>query len=255
MLTGLLFAAGVYLALCLLLFAVQRSQIYFPVPEVDRPGVESMRVRSDGVLLKVWVVRRVGPRALLYFGGNAEDVSWNLPAFQAAFPDHSLFLVNYRGYGGSDGRPSERALLADATAIYDRIHPDYPEISVLGRSLGSGVGVHLAGEREVRRLALVSPYDSLVNVAKEHYAWLPVGLLMLDRYDSAVRAARIRAPVLIVIAGDDEVIPVRRSKALAAAFPVSQVTVSVVPGATHNALDAFPQYLEALAEFLRGGER
>jgi pimeloyl-ACP methyl ester carboxylesterase len=115
--------------------------------------------------------------------------------------------------------------------------------------------VHLAGERDVQRLALVSPFDSLVNVAKEHYAWLPVGLLMLDRYDSAARAPRVRAPVLIVIAGDDEVIPVRRSRALAAVFPAAQVTVTVVPGATHNSLDAFPQYLETLAEFLRDGER
>lgn len=255
MLSGLLFAAGVYLALCLLLFAIQRSQIYFPVPEVEQPGVESLQVGIDGILLKVWVVRRAGRRALLYFGGNAENVAWNLPAFQAAFPDHTLFLVNYRGYGGSGGRPSERALLADATAVYDRIHPDYPEVSVIGRSLGSGVAAHLAGEREVRRLALVSPYDSLVNVAREHYAWLPVGLLMLDRYDSTAAAARIRAPVLIVIAGDDEVIPVRRSRALAAAFPASQVSVSVVRGATHNGLDAFPQYLGALAQFLRDGER
>ncbi len=246
----LLFPAGVYLALCVTLFALQRSQIYFPVRETGRPGTESIRVQSGDASLKIWVVSRPGPRALVYFGGNAEDVSYNLPAFESAFPDRSIYLVNYRGYGGSSGSPSERALLADASAVFDRVRERHAEISVIGRSLGSGVAVHLASEREVERLALVSPYDSLVNVAREHYAWLPVGLLMLDRYDAAGRAAAIRARVLVVIAGEDEVIPRRRSEALAAAFPPAQVEITVLPGATHNDLDRYPQYLESLAEFL-----
>lgn len=251
----LLYAGGAYLALCLLLFLTQRSQIYFRVPEASRPGAEVLRVSSEGISLKLWVVRRSGPRALIYFGGNAEDVSLNLPGFQAAFPEHTLFLVNYRGYGGSGGRPSEHALYADATAVYDQVRVSYPQISVIGRSLGSSVAVHLASEREVARLALVSPFDSLVNVAKEHYAWLPVALLMRDRYESAAKAARVRAPVLVVIAGDDEIIPRRRSEALAASFPAPQVETAVQPGATHNSLDLFPQYLATLARFVRSGPR
>lgn len=246
----LLFPAGVYVALCLLLFAVQRSQMYFPVREANRPGAQSIRVKSGEESLKVWVVERPGPRAILYFGGNAEDVSLNLPSFAAAFPDHSLYLVNYRGYGGSSGRPSERALLADATAVYDQVVARHPEVSVIGRSLGSGIAVHLASARNVQRLALVSPFDSMVNVAREHYPWLPVALLMLDRYESAAKAPAIRAPVLIVIAADDEIIPARRSDALAAAFAPTQVSVARLPGATHNSLDLFPQYLESLAEFM-----
>ncbi|MGQ0384882.1 MAG: alpha/beta hydrolase [Gammaproteobacteria bacterium] len=247
------YAAGAYLLLCLLLFAVQRSQIYFSVPEARRPGIESIRFRTGEESLKVWVLRRPGPRALVYFGGNAEDVSLNLPSFAAAFPQHSLYLVNYRGYGGSSGRPSEQALLADSLAVYDGVREAHAEISVLGRSLGSGVAVHLASEREVERLALVSPYDSLVAVAREHYPWLPVAWLMLDRFDSAAKAAAVRAPVFVVVAEDDEVIPTRRSRALLEAFPPSQTTLVVVAGATHNSLDAFPQFLESLAEFVNHG--
>lgn len=246
----LLFPAGVYVTLCLLLFAVQRSQMYFPVREADRPGARSIWVKNGEESLKVWVFERPGPRAILYFGGNAEDVSLNLPSFAAAFPAHSLYLVNYRGYGGSSGRPSERALLADATAIYDQVAARHPEISVIGRSLGSGVAVHLASARNIQRLALVSPFDSMVNVAREHYPWLPVALLMLDRYESAAKAPAIRVPVLIVIAADDEIIPARRSEALAAAFAPSLARVARLPGATHNSLDLFPQYLESLAEFM-----
>jgi pimeloyl-ACP methyl ester carboxylesterase len=244
------YAAGAYALLCLLLFAMQRSQIYFSVPEAQRPGFESVRVQNGEESLKVWFLRRPGPRALIYFGGNAEDVSLNLPSFAAAFPRHSLYLVNYRGYGGSSGSPSERALLADALAVYDHVQAGRAAISVIGRSLGSGVAVHLASEREVERLALVSPYDSLVAVAREHYPWLPVSLLMLDRYESTAKARAVRAPVLAVVAGDDEIIPPRRSLALVDAFGAGQAQVVSLPGATHNSIDVFPQYLESLAEFL-----
>jgi pimeloyl-ACP methyl ester carboxylesterase len=246
----LLFPAGVYVALCLLLFVVQRSQMYFPVREASRPGAQSILVQNGEFSLKVWVLERPGPRAILYFGGNAEDVSLNLPSFALAFPAHSLYLVNYRGYGGSSGRPSESALLADATAVYDQIAARHPQVSAIGRSLGSGVAVHLAGARNIQRLALVSPYDSMVNLVREHYPWLPVGLLLLDRYESYAKAPAIRTPVLIVIAADDEIIPPRRSEALAAAFAPSQVRVVRLPGATHNSLDLFPRYLATLAGFM-----
>lgn len=251
----LLFPAGVYLALCLLLFATQRSQIYFPVPETSRPGVRSIRVPSGEASLKVWVVERPGPAAIVYFGGNAEDVSLNLPSFEQAFPEHSLYLVNYRGYGGSSGRPSERALTTDAVAVYDQLRPHHAEVSVIGRSLGAGVAIHLASRRELRRLVLVSPFDSLVNVAKEHFAWLPVGWLMLDRYESMAKAAAIRVPVLVVVAGDDEVIPPRRSEAVAAAFASPPAELAVLAGATHNDLQLFPRYYDVIAQFVSPGMR
>jgi len=239
-----------YAALCLWLYFTQRSQIYFPAPESNPPGARSIRVATGGAMLKVWVVERAGPRALIYFGGNAEDVSGSLPSFESAFPDHSLYLVNYRGYGGSSGKPSESALFVDATAVYDHVHVRHPEISVLGRSLGSGVAVHLASVREIRRLVLVTPYDSLVNVARTHFPLFPVALLIRDRYDSASRARRTSAPVLAVIAGDDEIIPRARSDALVAAFPESRIQVTVLEGATHNSLDIFPGYLRAVSNFL-----
>ena len=240
-----------YLALCALLYFGQRSQIYFPVPESDPPGAAAIRLAATGgANLKIWVVPRPGPHALVYFGGNAEDVAGNLPAFASAFPAHSLYLVNYRGYGGSSGSPSEAALLADAVAIFDYLRPRHPQISVIGRSLGSGVAVHLASVRDVHRLVLVTPYDSLVEVAAEHFSYLPARWLMRDRYESAKRVPAVRAPTLVVIAGADEIVPRRRSEALVAAFPASQVRSEVLRGATHNGLDRMPQYLERVEEFL-----
>lgn len=246
-------AAVIVVALCGFLFLTQRSQIYFPVPETRQPGAEVVRLESGGATIKLWVVRRPGPKALIYFGGNAEDVGYHLPGFAAAFPEHTLVLVNYRGYGGSTGSPSEPAFATDALAVHDHVRQDYPSICVMGRSIGSGVAARLASLRPIRRLVLVTPFDSLVNVAKAHFRFLPVGLLMLDRYDSAGRASRIEAPVLIVIAADDEIIPRARSEALVAAFRPAQVREVVVPHVGHNTLDLSPDYLAAVQSFLEAG--
>ena len=246
-------AAVVYFVLCLYAYATQRSQIYFPTPETHHVGAQIVRLRSHGESLKVWVIPRGGSRALVYFGGNAEDVAWNMEAFSAAFPDYSLYLVNYRGYGGSTGRPSEAGLFADALTVHDYVRTQRPEISLMGRSLGSGVAAYVASLRPVQRLVLVTPYDSLVNVARSYFRFLPVGLLLRDRYESARRSGAIDAPVLLVIAGDDEIIPRARSDALSNAFRQEQVRVHVVRGATHNSLDLFPGYLGAVHAFLTDG--
>jgi len=242
--------AAAYLVLCAWMFATQRAQIYFPPPETTDSGAHAVWIESHGERLKVCVTARPGAKALLYFGGNAEDVAANLDAFEAAFPQHSLYLVNYRGYGGSSGRPSEPGLVADALAVFDHVQATHAEIAVMGRSLGSGVAVRLASERPVTRLVLVTAYDSLVNVAKEHFRWLPVDLLMRDRYDSARRAATVAAPVLVIVAGEDEIIPERRSQALIEAFRPGQARVVEVPGVGHNTLDLSPEYLGSVRAFL-----
>jgi pimeloyl-ACP methyl ester carboxylesterase len=211
-----------------------------------------MRFDSEGESLKIWTILRPGSRALLYFGGNAEDVGDDIDAFSAAFPDHSLYLVNYRGFGGSSGRPTEAGLFADALALYDRVRTQQSEISVIGRSLGSGVAVYLASQRPVDRLALVTPYDNLVNVGRAHFPLLPVGMLLRDRYDSAGRSPAVNAPVLVVIAENDEVIPRARSEALVRAFRPDQVRVELIRGVDHNSLDVSPQYLGSVQAFLAG---
>jgi pimeloyl-ACP methyl ester carboxylesterase len=243
-------AVIVYLGLCALLFLAQRSYIYFPPRASDRPGVEVLWLASQGQRLKTWVVARPGSRALVYFGGNAEDVAGNIGPFSAAFPDRSLYLVNYRGYGGSSGRPSETGLKADALTVFDEVYRQHRDVAVIGRSLGSGVAVYLASQRPVERLVLVTAYDSLVNVARAHYRFLPVGLLLRDRYDSASRAPAVTAPVLVVVAGEDEIIPRARSEALAAAFRPGQARTAVIRYMTHNSLDLAPEYLATVSAFL-----
>lgn len=249
MLLLLLLPAGLYAGLCLLMFLTQRSQIYYPVRESMAQGASVLRFAAEGADLKVWTVKRPGRAALIYFGGNAEDVGASIGRFADRLPEHSLYFVNYRGYGGSTGKPSERALVADAIALYDHLRRGYEEIHVLGRSLGSGVAMQLASEREVRRLALVTPFDSLANVASAHLPWMPVGLLMRDRYDSVGHAPLVASESLIVVAEADEIIPRARSDALARAFRESPRVV-VLEGARHNEIDLDPRYLGEVTAFL-----
>lgn len=235
-----------YGGLCGLMFWQQRALLYFPVPANPPPGAQSLDLAVPGATLRVWTRPAEGSDALIYFGGNAEDVTGNLRELAAALPRHALYLVSYRGYGGSTGVPSEPALFSDALAVYDHVRTRHANIAVVGRSLGSGVAMHLAHERPVSRLVLVTPYDSIANVARGHYPYLPVRLLLRDRFDSAARVAGVRVPTLIVIAERDEVIPRPRSDALAALFPAGQAQVTVVRGATHNALE----YAGLLSVFL-----
>jgi pimeloyl-ACP methyl ester carboxylesterase len=237
----------VYALVCAAVFMAQRSLLYFPVQGAQPSGAERLDLPVDGARVRVWARRAAGPDALVYFGGNAEDVGQNFAGFAAALPRHALYLVNYRGYGGSTGSPTEPALLADALAVFDHVHARHANIAVAGRSLGSGVAVHLARERPVSRLVLVTPYDSIERVAAGVYPFLPVRWLIKDRFDSASRVAGVRAPALVVIAEHDEVIPRARSDALVAAFASGQARVEIVRGAGHNDLD----YDALLAEFLK----
>jgi uncharacterized protein len=243
-------AASTYALGACVLYFLQDRLLYMPTPEVAHPGVQSLRIERGEATLKVWELHGAARPAVIYFGGNAEDVGANIPDFDAAFPDRAIYLVNYRGYGGSTGRPSEAALVADAGAIYDSVSAQHAPIAVIGRSLGSGVAVALAAERPVERLILVTPFDSIANVAADHYRLLPVRALVRDRFDSAARIARVSVPALVVIAEHDEVVFRARSDALLAAMQPALQHTLLVPGATHNDVQLSPLYYPALRAFL-----
>lgn len=247
----LLAAVGlVYAALCGVLYLAQRSLLYFPTPEVAHARAQALRFDAAGTSLKIWHLPHLGERAVLYFGGNAEDVAWNIDEYAALFPDTAVFLVNYRGYGGSAGAPSERALLADAEAVFDYVRERHARIAVIGRSLGSGVAVHLASVRNVDKLVLVTPFDSVESVAKANFSLFPVSVLLRDKYDSFGRAGKIKAPILLFIAEHDRVIPRAHSDRLATAFAPGLARVQVIAGASHDSIANSPEYHRAIREFL-----
>lgn len=240
----------VYVTICGALYLAQRSLLYHPTPELRSDRADVLSIVTDGAVLKIWQVPNAGDRALLYFGGNAEDVAANIATFAAAFPNTALYFANYRGYGGSTGVPSEKAILADAEILFDRVHAQHPRVAVLGRSLGSGVAVHLAAARDVSKLALITPYDSVLRVAQRQLPFVPVSWLLEDTFDSVAKAPRIRAPVLVLLAEPDRVIPREHSDRLIAAFAPGQAAVRSIAGTDHDSISASPDYVRALAAFV-----
>jgi pimeloyl-ACP methyl ester carboxylesterase len=235
-----------YLAACAALYFAQRALIYHPQPARGAGVHPSMRLAVDGAELAVTTAPVAGPRALLYFGGNAEDVTASVAQLSRDFPARALYLMHYRGYGASTGKPSEAALQADALALFDRVQPMHPDILVMGRSLGSGVAVRLASQRSVQALVLVTPYDSLADIAAGQFPIFPVRWLLQDRFDSARHAPAVTAPTLLLAAEHDEVIPAQSTARLAASFRPGVSRLEVIAGAGHNTISLSPAYAQAL---------
>jgi uncharacterized protein len=245
---GLLLAiiAFMYAAVCLVLFAMQRSMIYYPQPGAAQSPDSTLTIPVHGATLRVSIRAHASPKALIYFGGNAEDVSLSLPAFSSAFPDRALFLLHYRGYGGSSGKPSEEAIQSDALALFDRVHLEYSDIAAVGRSLGSGVAIRLASHRPVSSLVLVTPYDSIQELAARQFPYLPIRWLLSDKFESWRYAPAIRVPTLLLAAANDEVIPRSSTERLYGAFSPGVASLKFIPETAHNTISNSARYLEEI---------
>lgn len=242
--------AALYLALCVALFVFQRALIYFPQPAAIGAPETLLTLSVADAQVQVTVRPHDGPKALIYFGGNAEDVSRNLPEFSQAFPDHSLYLLHYRGFGGSTGSPSEEAISHDAMTLFDKVYDTHPHIAVMGRSLGSGVAVRLASQRPAARLILITPYNSLEDLAVRQYPIFPVQWLLQDKFESWKYAAHISIPTLLLAAGQDDIIPVSSTEKLYGHFAKGVATLKVLPGVGHNSISDSPDYFKLIEDGL-----
>ena len=242
-------AALTYLVFGLLLYFNQRRMLYFPTPAIVGAEADAITLPVDGAALRVYVTHPGRERAIIYFGGNASSARDSREFFRTEFPQHSSYLPDYRGYGASTGKPTQAALLADALALFDELSRRHQRVDLIGLSLGSGIAAFVAAERPVRKLALVTPYDSIRRVAQGRFPFYPMRLLLKDQYDTQRLVPRIRAPTLIVIAGRDEIIPRPRSEALAAVFPPEQLRRQVFETASHNTLWERADYRALLREF------
>lgn len=239
-------ATLIYAGLCAALFLFQRSFLYFPQPRSLDDASSMITLPLNGAELNITVQPHNGSKALIYFGGNSEDVSRRLPHFSTVFPDHALFLLHYRGYGGSSGQPSEEALFSDAIALFDKVHLEHQNIMVVGRSLGSGVAVYLASQRPVSRLILVTPYDSIQALAAQQFPYVPVPWLLVDKFESWKYAKLVTAPTLIIAAEHDEVIPKASTESLLDHFHSGVASMTVVPDTSHNTISDSLEYLSLL---------
>ena len=259
MVTFLTFAVVGYAGFCALIFFLQDRMLFFPRPS-DPHAITQLEpwqrsIETSEATLSGWVVPARDPvnaPLVFYFGGNAEDVSVTALELNNE-ADANFVLMNYRGYGSSEGTPSERALFADALFVYDTLIDTTThngKVVAIGRSLGSGVGAYLVSQRKIDAVVLVTPYDSISNVARRHYPWLPISLLIRHPFDSLALAPGLDIHALFLVAERDQIIPPAHAQTLADKWGGSTRWV-LIKGATHNSIGAATDYWGSIRELLR----
>jgi fermentation-respiration switch protein FrsA (DUF1100 family) len=243
------------------LWAVQRSIVY--IRDTSTPNLQAMGEgwegvtleTSDGLALAAWYRAPESGRPLvIVFNGNAGNRGDRTQVGRSlAAAGLGVLLIDYRGYGGNPGSPTEEGLARDARAAADfaaeRVSPD--SLVYFGESLGAAVAIELATERPPAALILRSPFTSLVAVGRAQFPWLPVSLLLKDRYPSDERMGLLRAPTLVIAGDADATVPFEQSRAIYEAAPEPKRLV-VIEGADHNdaALVAGAGMIDEIARFL-----
>ncbi|MEW5962986.1 MAG: alpha/beta fold hydrolase [Pseudomonadota bacterium] len=263
MILALKIAVGAVLVYAIVLagaYYLQRTLMYFPARERIAPaaaglaGVEERVIETpDGAHVIAWYGKaRPGRPTLLYFHGNGGALATRAERIGKYLArGYGVLMMTYRGYGGSTGRPSERANVADAKLAYDTLTGlgvDPSEIVVYGESIGSGVAVQVAAEKPVAGVILDAPYTSVLELAAAAYPLLPVRTFLTDRYETMRYIGRVAAPLLVVHGEADNVIPVAMGRAVHAAATGPKEIVTF-PRAGHSDHHLYGSY-EAIFDWL-----
>lgn len=241
-------AIFIYLGTGFYLYLVQRDFIYFPV-QATNSTLQQRLFKNDGHVIKASVLNRGNDKAIIYFGGNAEVVEFNAVTFSRLFSNYTVYLVNYRGYGGSTGEPTEEGIYSDALHVHEMISKEHGKVSIIGRSLGSAVATYVASKRVVHKLVLITPFDSIQNVAQSLYPIYPMSILLKDKHDSFSRVKAISAETLVIAAEQDRIIEMDHTRRLVEGFD-KEVLFHVIKGAGHNDISAYPGYVGVLGDFM-----
>ncbi len=240
----LIFAAVGYSVIVLAACAMQRSLMYFPgksLPDAPPPFTAVTMETQDGLTLTGWYAPPTAPQTgvVVYFQGNAGTLADRAPKVWPFLTEgYGVLLAGYRGYGGNPGSPTEAGLIADGRAAVDYVLGQgvpRDQIVLFGESLGSGVAVPLAAADAYAALILEAPFTSAADVGQRAYPFLPVKLLIQDRFDSMAVIDRIQAPLLVVHGENDRITPIVFGRRLFAAAPEPK-TGHFLPGAGHNNL-------------------
>ena len=242
MIYALSIGGAVVLVLGGLLWSQQRILLYHPDPTRVSPtaaGLKTVREvvleAGDGVKLVAWyAAARPGQPTLLYFHGNASNLAGRAGRVgEYLNKGRGMLMLSCRGYGGSEGRPTEANNFADARLAYDWLRAQgvaASDIVLYGESLGSGVAVHLATQVPVGGIILDAPFTSITDVGQRIYPYLPVRTFLFDRYDSLSRIGAIEAPLLIVHGDRDDLIPIEMGRKLYHAAPQPKTFEAIVGG-------------------------
>ena len=267
----MMIAAGWVVIVAVIIFALiwtqQRRLIYFPSAEVpaanaiDGAHIEPVTFETaDGLLLNGWFFAAAGrsPRiTVIVFNGNAGNRSHRVPLASALHRyGLQVLLIDYRGYGGNPGTPSQSGLAADSRAarayLAGRADVDASRLVYFGESLGTAVAVDLAVEHPPAALVLRSPFTSMSDVGQYHYPFLPVRLLLRDRFATIGQIQRVQMPVLVIAGGRDRIVPVESSRRVYDAATGIK-TFLLVPDADHNDYELFAgdEMIDSIVRFLQ----
>ncbi|VAV97582.1 hypothetical protein MNBD_ALPHA08-781 [hydrothermal vent metagenome] len=236
-----------YLAIMVAMYVFQRGFMYLPDRQAYSPGdvglsgIEEITISTaDGERLQGWYLpAKTGQPTILFFHGNGGSIAGRAErlAFYQAKGLGALF-VSYRGYGKSTGTSTETGLVNDGLASYDWLlqkNIAAESIVVIGESLGAAVSVRLTLQRHVRALIIEAPFTSAVDVAKSVYWWLPVDLLMKDRFETIKIIDQVKVPLLVIHGEMDEITNVEYGKKLFEKANQPK-TLKIIKGGTHNGI-------------------
>ena len=194
-----------------------------------------------GGMVRGYVYHPQGEDALqdlfIYFAGRGEDVRATAQALHWLPEGFGFAAVNYRGVADSEGHPSEIASVADAIQFSNHLRKAFPKarLHVVGRSLGTGVAIQLVAQQDFSSLQLVTPYDSMLEVAKKRFPLVPLALLLRHRFDSLTHCKEVAAKTQVLLAERDDVVLPERSQKLIAAWP-TPISVQTVPASDHHSI-------------------
>jgi esterase/lipase len=212
-----------YITVCALLYFNQDDLLFHPQPktltEVSKileaaPEFDTLTFvmkdgnRTCGYISKDTVQEKLP--LVIYFGGNAEEVS-HLSEYKTYFQNTVMALINYRSFGLSRGVISEQTMFSDALEVYDKLinnpEVDANNVIVIGRSIGTGVATYLSSQRKTNGTVLITPYENMIDVAFEKYPFVPISILIKNRFESDKYAPSISSPMLALISKNDQIIP------------------------------------------------
>ncbi|WP_235510015.1 alpha/beta hydrolase [Variovorax sp. Root473] len=207
-----------------------------------------------GGMVRGYVYHPQGEDALqdlfIYFAGRGEDVRATAQMLHWLPEGFGFAALNYRGVADSEGTPSEVASVADAAQFANHLRRAFPHarLHVVGRSLGTGVAIQLVAQQKFESLQLVTPYDSLLEVAKKRFPLVPLSLLLRHRFNSIEHSKEVAAKTQVLLAASDDVVPHERSEKLIAAWP-TPVSVQTVSNSDHHNITGLEETWLMLVDF------
>jgi fermentation-respiration switch protein FrsA (DUF1100 family) len=256
----LLIAGAIFASVLILMYVFQRNLIYFPdrhIPDLKKFQAQDMEVvtlkTQDNITLKSWYIpAQKNKPTILYLHGNAGHIGYRMPLVREFIKSGlGLFLLEYRGYGGNKGSPTETGLYEDSETalnylIKQGISPQ--KIAVFGESLGTGVATKLASEHQFCALILQSPFTSLVSLSQHHYPWLI--LKPWDQFNSIARIKKINTPLLVLHGTKDRIVPYSEGLTLyqEANKPKKMITLK---NYDHSNLWSSKGYSDGIIHFIR----